>query len=313
MTLEAKLEPHFVQIYRDNVTMRAQQLQSHLRAAVTEAPAKGKAVAVADLVGAVEAQEMEGRNRRNIENVPQLGRRWLTFPKEIRSGQYFDTEDKLRMIHDPQSVGVNSHVVAVRRFIDDRIMGIKNISKGVFELRDGGILGGAIDGENPGGGRVTLPSKCVTVAGGTGLTLSKLIASVERLHFDDFGMEDDDQLYCAIGPRQITDLLNIAAATGAALNQFDIDQLKTGKPTTLMGITWIRTNRLYKTGAAPGSVRWCPIWSKKNIIMGVWQDLQGDMWEDTGSNKTPYARVNAFVDVVRVEEDGVQIIECVEA
>lgn len=309
MSLEVKLEPHFIQMYRDNVQMRAQQMQNRLRAAITEAPASGKAVSAADLVGSVEAQEMDGRDRRNIENVPQNARRWLVFPKELRSGQYFDTEDKLRMIRDPQSVGINTHTAAVNRGVADRIMGIKYVSKGVFELRPGGILGGAVDGENPGGARVSLPSKCITVHGGTGLTLAKLIAAKERLNTDDFGMEDDDELFCAITPKQVTNLLNIAAATGAALNQFDIDQLKTGKPTTLVGITWIVTNRAYKT---TGNVRWCPIWSKRNILMGVWQDIKGDLWEDTGANKTPYGRVNAFVDVARIEDEGVQVIECQE-
>lgn len=309
MSLEIKLEAHHVQMYRDNVKMRAQQLQSHLRNAITEAPASGKAVSAADLVGSVEAQEMEGRDRRNIENVPQNSRRWLVFPKEIRSGQYFDTEDKMRQIRDPQSVGINTHTAAVRRFIDDRIMGIKYVRKGVFELRPGGILGGAVDGENPGANRIQLPAKCFTPHGGTGLTLPKLIATRERLNIDDFGLEDDDELFCAITPKQVTDLLNIAAATGANLNQFDIDQLKTGKPTTLIGFTWIVTNRSYRTEAG---IRYCPAWSKKNIIMGVWQDIQGTMWEDGGSNKTPYGRVNAFVDVVRIEDDGVHVIECEE-
>lgn len=309
MSLEVKLEAHHVQMYRDNVQMRAQQLQNRIRAAITEAPASGKAVSAADLVGSVEAQEMEGRDRRNIENVPVNSRRWLIFPKETRSGQYFDTEDKMRQIRDPQSVAINTHTAAVNRAVADKIMGIKYVRKGVFDLRPGGILGGAVDGENPGGARVQMPSKCFTPHAGTGLTLAKLIGSKERLNIDDFGMEDDDELFCAITPKQVTDLLNIAAATGANLNQFDIDQLKTGKPTTLVGITWIVTNRTYKTEAG---IRWCPIWSKKNIIMGVWQDIKGDIWEDTSANKTPYGRVNAFVDVVRIEDEGVHVIECAE-
>lgn len=309
MSLETRLEAHHVQAYRDNVVMRAQQTQNKFRAAITEAPASGKAVSAADLVGAVEAQEMEGRDRRNIENVPQNDRRWLVFPKEIRSGQYFDTEDKLRMVYDPQSVGVTTHVNAVNRYIADRIMGIRYVSKGVFELRNGGILGAAVDGENPGATRKSLPAKCYTAHGGVGLSLEKLIATKERLALDDFGVEDDDEMFCAITPKQVTDLLNIALQTKQNLNQFDIDQLKTGRPTTLMGITWLQSNRIYKTAA---NVRWCPVWSRRNILAGVWQDLKGDIWEDTSANKTPYARVNAFIDVVRIEDEGVQVIECQE-
>lgn len=310
MSLEAKLEAHHVTMYRDNVQMRAQQLKNPLRAAITEAPAHGEAVSASDLVGAVEAQEMEGRDRRNIENVPQNSRRWLVFPTEIRSGQYFDTEDKLRQIRDPQSKGINAHTAAVNRGIADRIMGVKFRSKGNFDLRPGGILGGAVDGKTPGSVRTDLPPGNFIAHGGTGLTLPKLLTAKERLGINDYGLEDEDEMFCAITPRQVTDLLNIAAATGASLNQFDIDQLKTGKPTTLVGLTWIVTNRMYRTQTG---VRWCPIWSKKNIIAGFWKDITGDIWEDTSANKTPYRRVNAFVDVVRVEDEGVQVIEAQEA
>jgi hypothetical protein len=310
MSLEARLEAHHVQIYRDNVQMRAQQLDNPLRAAITEVPASGEAVSASDLVGKVKAIRRTGRDARNIDNVPQNSRRWLLFPTESYSGQHFFTEDKLRQIRDPQSVGISTHTAAVNRDIADKILGIEEVADKTFALTEGGILGGAVDGKGPGGARVQLPARCFTAHGGTGLTLPKLIAAKERLNTDDFGLEEEDPMFCAITPRQVTDLLNIAAQTGASLNQFDIDQLKTGKPTTLLGVTWIRTNRVYKTQAG---VRWCPMWSKRNIVMGVWKDISGDIWEDTSMNKTPYGRVNAYVDVVRIEDEGVHVIECGEA
>mgnify|MGYP001034431131 CR=1 FL=1 len=141
------------------------------------------------------------------------------------------------------------------------------------------------------------------------MTLPKCFETKERLNGDDFGLEDDDELFCYIGPKQVTDLLNIAAATGVNLNAFDIEQLKTGKPTTLVGFTWIVGNRSVKDDNGD---RLCPVWSKNNILGGLWQDVEGRMWTDTSANNTPYAQVEAYLDVVRAEDDGVHVITCVE-
>lgn len=312
-SLEIKLEAHHVLTYRDTVAMVAQQRQSRLRGAVTEVSARGEAMSAADLVGTVEAIELQGRDRRNIENVGTNSRRWLVFPEEIASGQYIDREDQLRQLSDPTSAAVRTHTMAVRRAIDDRIMGVVQVAKGVYDLRPGGILGGATDGKRPGAARIDLPGDCITgpnVGGNpVGLTLEKLMEATERLKTDDFGLEDDDELFCAITPKQVTDLLNIAAATGTHLNQFELDQIRSGKPTTLVGVNWIVTNRVYKDKSDD---RWCPIWSKNNIVMGVWQDIEGRIWPDSHRRNTPYCDVSARVDVVRVEDRGVHVIKCRE-
>lgn len=305
--IEALIEQHHKTMYRDNVMMVAQQTRNPLRATVTEVPASGEAMSAADLVGSVEPMEDDGRTRRNEENRGAMVRRWLTRPDRIKSGQYIDTPEKLDRAMDPTSVYVRKHTVAVNRGIADRIMGIRRQGGG-YVLRDGGILGAATEGKNR-ETKVDLPGKCFTPVNATGLTLAKLKAGVERLQTDEFGVEDDDTIYCAITPRQKTNLLDLADGNGESLNAFAQMQLMNGKPTSLLGITWIMTNRLFRTGAG---VRYCPMWTKNNIVMGVWKDVQGDIWNDTGADNTPYARVQAYVDVVRIQDDGVQVIECAE-
>lgn len=310
MTLAARSEPHQRQTYRDNIQMVAQQTQSRLRATVTEVPASGEAMSASDLVGSVEARENIGADRTNFENPPNNSRRWLIRPNEVESGQYIDTIEKLDRAMDPTSIYVRTHTSAVQRAWADRILGVSYVSKGNFKLRDGGILGAAVEGKSPGGTKTSLPTKCYTAAGGSGLTLDKLIAAKERLAIDDFGLEDDDEMFKAISPKQVTNLLAIASATGTNLNQFDIDQLKTGKPTTLVGITWIVTNRLPLDSNGD---RLCPMWAKNNIVAGVWQDVTGWMENDPHAKNTPYAHVGAYVDVCRVEDNGVHVTRCVES
>lgn len=294
--------------YAGNVVMVAQQLQNHLRPAVTEQRCTGAAVAVSDLVGAGEYLVSEERSRRNPENPPRLSRRWLVRPDKIESGQYIDEEDKFDLAMDPTSHFVRDHTAKVNRGIFDRILGIKKVGD-AYEIAYGGILGRATEGKRP-GTATDLPSGNTIAHGSAGLTLTKLIEVKEALGLADFGIETDDPLYCAITPKQVSNLLNIAAATGAALNQFELEQLKTGKPTTLMGMTWIITNRLPKNSAGH---RLCPVWSKRNIVLGIWADIQGDMWNDTSAKKLPYCYVSARVDCVRVQDAGVRVIPCVES
>lgn len=308
MSLETKVEPHHALTYANNVMLVQQQLQNPFRAAVTEVMCKGEAHAAADMIGALEYITSAGRARTNIENVAQNDRRWLVFPDEIKSGQYLDREDKFQLIYDPTGPVVRNHTVAVTRGIADRILGISRNNAGNFVVSHSGIMGSANSGKRP-GTTSALPSGNTIPVNAEGLTLDKLIATKEALALDDFGIEDDDQLYCAITPRQVTDLLNIAAQTEQNLNAFQIQQLSSGKPTTLMGMTWIVTNRLPKTGTS----RHCPVWSKKNIVLGVWQDLTGAVWQDGHADNTPYASVRARVDCVRVQDGGVRIINCLES
>lgn len=308
MSLQIRAEAHHIQTYRDNVTMVAQQMKGRIRPAVTDVPANGEAVAASDLVGNVRASRVSANERRNLENVPQNSRRWLVFPNPVKSGQYISTAEKLQRAMDPTSTYVKAHTAAVVREIDDICLGIVEGDAGVFTVGTGGVLGLATDGKNPGTGTVALPAACFTAAGGTGLTISKLLGAKERLNSDEFGLDDDDPLYCAISPKQVTDLLQIADGDGASLNAFEQRQLIAGRPTSLLGLTWIVTNRLPKDGSG----NWqCPIWSKANIVAGIWQDVQGDLWNDTHADYQPYARVQAFVDAVRVQDRGVHVIACI--
>jgi hypothetical protein len=307
-SLHARAEAHHIQTYRDNVLMVAQQMRGRIRPAITDVPASGEAVAASDLVGRVRASRVSPTERRNVENVPENSRRWLVFPNPVKSGQYISTAEKLQRAMDPTSTYVQAHTAAVVREIDDIALGIIEGDEGSFSISTGGILGAAVVGKNPGAGTSSLPSACYTLVGGTGLTLPKLMEAKERLNKDEFGVDDDDVLYCAITPKQVTDLLTIADGDGASLNAFQQLQLQSGKPTTLLGMTWIVTNRLPLVDGD----RYCPIWSKKNIVMGVWQDIQGEMWNDTHADYQPYARVQAFVDAVRVQDRGVHVIICNE-
>jgi Phage capsid protein len=306
MPIAPLVEAHHRLEYANSVTMVAQQLKNPLSDTVTTVAAKGEAMSATDALNAVEYVYGEERSRRNVENPISGYRRWLIRPPEIKSGQYIDDEDKFDMSRDPTSDFVRAHTVAVMRGAMDRIVGVRKAA-GAYTVTDGGILGNAIEGKRPGGAATALPAGQIVPVGGTGLTLDKLRASILTLNQADFGLEDDDPLYCLISPKQKDDLLAIAQASATPLNAFAIDQLKNGKPTPLMGVTWIISNRVPKDAAG----NWvCPIWSKRNVVEGVWEEINGDMWNDTSADNKPYVRVRTRRDVVRLQDKGVIAITC---
>ena len=305
--IEIRVEAHHKLTYSQNVEMVAQQKRGRIRGRVTEHPASGEAMSIADLVGTVDAVRVHERDRRNMDNRPDNTRRWLVFREKLKSGQYIDSEEKLKKAMDPTAVYTKTHTSAVVRELDDVIMGIEK-QGARFVVTDGGILGAATEGKR-GTAKSDLPDKCFIEAAGSGLSLAKLRQAKRDLNLDEHGLEDEETTYAAITPWQVDDLLKIAEDSVPNLNAYTVDQLKNGKPTTLLGFEWIVTNRLpYKSGLE----RMCPIWTKSNIHLGLWQDVRGRMWNDTSADNTPYCVVDARADCGRVEDDGVRVILCDE-
>lgn len=307
MPLAPALEQHQRLAYSDNVAMVAQQMKNPLASLVTSIPAKGEAQSATDYLNAVDYQYGEERTRRNIENNVTGTRRWLIRPPVMKSGQYIDDEDKIDMLRDPTSDLVRAHTVAVLRGCMDRIVGVRKVN-GAYVVTDGGILGSAIEGKRPGTSGVALPGSQIIPAGGTGLTIDKLRVAILTLQQADFGLEDDDPLYCLIAPKQRDNLIAIAQASSTPLNAFSIQQLQDGKPTPLLGITWVTSNRVPKNTAGTADV--CPVWTKRNVVEGVWEEVNGEVWNDTHADNKPYARVQTRRDVVRLQDKGVIGIEC---
>jgi len=308
------LEATHIVAYQQNVQMLAQQMKIPILDAVTRIEGSGLAMSVADYFEASEYAEQEQRTRRNAEMQIDAKRRFVFHRKDIINSGYIDKEDKLRAAQDPTSPLMTNRLAAVRRGIHDRILGIKKKgARFIVDQSEGrGILGKATEGAETPMTTVDLPGSQTIVHGSTGLTLAKLIEAKERLHLADFGLEDDDPLNALISPKQITDLINLAAATAGSLNPFLQQQLVDGKPTPLMGINWIPSNRVPHTAATGSAVRMIPIWSKKNIPAAFWEDIQGTMWNDTHADNKPFQKVWANLDATRHQDGGVIVIQCSE-
>ena len=315
MAYKQTVEDHHKLTFSGNVAMVAQQMQNPLRAAVMVEPATGEAQDIADLIGATEYLEGEDYSRRNPENVPTRKRRWLVRPNAVETGQYITKEEKFDQAMDPTSRLFRNHIVTVERGVFDRFLGVKkNKSSGLFEVAGGGIMGTIAEGKTP-GTQIALPSAnyvAATVGGGggnVGLNETKLRNATEAMELEDFGLETDLDVYGLISPKQKTDLINLAIATKTSLNPFDVENIREGKPGRLLGINWLFSNRLpYDTNG----LRLCPIWTKNNIVAGMWQDVEGEIWNDGSAKNLPYIYASAYPTAGRVEDAGVRIIRCAE-
>lgn len=305
------IEQHEVLQYAAAVQMVAQQTMNPLQNAVTKVSASGEAQSVADLIDAVEYQRGEENNFRNTETPISGSRRWVSLQPEIKASRHITNEDKFRRAADPTSQYVRAFTMGVNRGCADIALGISKVGS-TFSVTDGGILGVAKEGKSPGSG-TALPASQYISHSSLGMSLDKLIAAREMLKLADFGLEENmDELFCAITPKQETDLLNIAAEAKVALNAFQIEQLRDGKPTKLMGVTWIISTRLpFKAGST--TTRLCPIWAKSNIIYAEWRPIRGRIWNDTSADLLPFAKVDTVADCVRAQDKGVVVIECSEA
>ncbi|WP_420415835.1 phage capsid protein [Marinovum algicola] len=298
--------------YRDNIRMVAQQMQNPLRAAVVLEPASGEAVSLADLMGKKEYQEGADYSRTNVDNPTKWTRRWLTRPTGIVDGEYITKEEKFDKAMDPTSRLVSNSVKAVERGVFDRLLGVKKVG-GQFVISGGGIMGGSQEGRTP-GALTPLPAGnfiAVDYDGGAanGLTTGKLRGATEAMELEDFGLETEDEIYSLITPKQKTNLINLALATGNNLNPFDVKNISEGKPGKLLGINWLFSNRV---PVDENGYRLCPVWSRENIGGGVWQDVDGDMWNDSHARNLPYINTDAYIEAGRIEDGGVRVIRCAE-
>lgn len=304
MPYDAQVEDHHKLTFRDNFLMVTQRMGSKLRPFVSEMPCTGEGAVAADLIGEVTYSRSSSRPRTNIENVPSRSRRWLVYRDPIKTGQYLDSVDKFRMIDDPTSRLYETHVNAIKRGVDDTILGLDEDGT----VDSGGILGAVAEGKRPGDGTASLASEFITVHGSAGLTVAKLRAARKKLGLD----ENDLDIYrpcMAITTNQHDDLLGIVEGASSNLNMLEQPQIVDGKVTRLIGFDFVEMNGLPKSG----TTRSCPVWLKKDVMLGVWQDVTADMWNDTHADNTPYMRAQCVMDATRIQDKGIHIIECTES
>ena len=223
---------HMVKQFSSNVWHLSQQKGSRLRGIVRSETLNGEA-GFYDHYGPVEAQEKIGRHSDTTYQETEHGRRRVTM-SDYFWADLVDKEDKLRLIHDPESQYAKAAMMAMGRKIDDIIIEA--------------ALGTAYAGKEGGTPKLLADSNKVGAFDGavsSGLNVRTLRAIKKKFNQNEVDMEP---LYIICQAEQIDNLLGETEITSQDYNT--VRALVNGEIDTFMGFKFIRLERLPETTAA---------------------------------------------------------------
>lgn len=175
-------------------------------------------------------------------------------------------------------------------------------------------------------GDTAIPFKAANVlpAGGSGITMNKLIETRELLGLGNIDF-DEEMPIMLITPRQETDLLKIEEYKNSDYNDGHV--LVRGEIKPFMGFRFIRFNpdsktksnvhaygqARYLTKAQGSNVRRLPVFVPSGLHRGIWTEFWGDIGprRDKKVNTQMYGEARSAV--TRTDEDKCFLVECQEA
>lgn len=309
MPFEQKVEEHHILEFKDAAKLAAQQIPSVLRPHVSEQQCRGEAANLIDLFDPVEEQDIDDRAPENPDNRPNRRRRWLTVPNERGTGQMIDKIDTWRQLSDHTSMLMRNHMAGVNRGIDKDI--IQGMTGPALEGKYGAMKSVAFPAANRVG--ADLRDEDDTGSGNTGLNVRKL----RRLRRKLVGSEIDpmgEVPRMGISAAQMEDLTQYVTITSRDFNLEPGEQpvLKEGKVTYFMGFMFVECERWgYKSGTT--DIRENVAWLPSAVTLGIWQDVDEMLWNDTSKMNRPRFAITRGMDCRRGEDEGVYICENLEA
>lgn len=296
---------HMVKQFSSNVYHLSQQKGSRLRPLARIETLNGES-GFFDSYGPVEAQEKVGRHSdTTYQETPHYRRR-------VTMSDYFwadlvDKEDKLRLLHDPESQYAKAAMMAMGRKMDDILIS--------------SALGTSYAGKE-GGTSVALPDtqKIGSFSGGasSGLNVRTLRAVKKQFAQNEV---DSDELYFVLQAEQIDNLLGETEVTSS--DYAAIKALVNGEVNTFMGFNFIRLERLPVTtaiqnfNAANGVVGGAGVdniaagarrafaFTKSGIMLALGADVTGRVDELPAKHYTKQVYASMSMGGTRLEEEKV--------
>lgn len=268
----------FTQQFASNVALLSQQKLSVFETCVTTGSYTGEQASPVNQVGSVEMRPVNGRFQPKERSDLGVDRRWVS-PEDWDLALYVDTFDKLKMAVQLESGEVAAAVAARNRRKDFTILN--------------GFFASAATGKN-GATATTLPTSTstnvVSVSYGattSNMSVSKLKKAIELLMTNNVDL-DNEEVYCGLGPKQNTALMNDIEVIDGSFRGAQIDGK--GRLQSWNGIQFRHSNYFSNgTDDAAGSSRALPLWCKSGVHLGVWQndvvrireaqELKGNPWE----------------------------------
>lgn len=285
--------------YKDAIELAAQQMDSVLAPLFTQGSYKGKAVSPVDRLESFEMDEVTGRYEPVGRGETEFERRWIA-PRMFDKRIVMDKKDLLDTLKDPQSSYVQAMQAALMRKKDSRS------ANAFFADAKIGIAGDeTVTWASEGANQIVLQ----TVGSGanpSGFNFAKLRAAIKIIRGNE--VPTNEQIYVALTANQIDKLYDEAIFVSNEHNKEALDAVSDGKVTRLLGAYFVMTERLEVDGSGYTRV---PMWTKKGMHFGTWDDMYLDISPDKTLKGHPDAiYMMASFNATRIDPKRVVEIKC---
>jgi Phage capsid protein len=280
----------FVQQFATTFMHLSQQMVSRLRSSVRN---ETGIVGESKSVNRLGKRNMQRRTTRHgdtpINDQPHSTRYIDLFDYE--DGDMIDSQDKQRSLIDPTSDYLKSMVAAANRAQDQEIIT---------------ALGGGSRSKS--GGVIALPAAQKIAVGGTGFTKAKIIQAKKMFRQNEADEENGEELSIAYSAQGLSDVLSDTTLTSADFLTAQLLQQGTLKGKWL-GFNWIPIELCPKVS----TTRFLYAWAKSGVSFGIGAEIQTNVGQDPGKGFNNRVYIKESIGAVRVEEEKVVEIACVES
>lgn len=280
-----------VQQYRNNVEIKYQRMGSLLRDSVRYQEIKAK-YHFWELLAQTAAVKKTTRHGATILVNSQHQRRRSEF-SDYEWADLIDSEDKLRMLIEPESDYVTNAAYAMGRALDTEIIAAFDATAYEGET-----------GSTSTAWATEAPAANIIANGGTGLTVGKLRSAMQAL--DSANVPNGDR-FIAISPIGKQDLLEDAQVTSTDFNT--VRALVNGEIDTYMGFKFIVHTGLSKAS----NIRTLWAWHKNAIGVHTPNELSVDVGPRRDLSNSTQVLVKGSYGAVRIQASGVVQIDIDES
>jgi Phage capsid protein len=293
-----QIPENFVQQYGNNFRVLYQQKMARLRPwCQIEAGIVGQSKSV-ERMGAAEAYDITSRHAdTKFVEVPH-SRRWIDLADKGWA-ELIDKLDKVRLLADPVNGYSMLAMAALNRRIDDA------------------ILTAARGSARTNAGLSVLPSTQKIAAGGSNLTLAKLLTAKEILDAnevdDDASMAMDgqspneaSQRVIVVNAKMLTNLYGTTELKSVDYNT--VKALAQGQINTFLGFTFVRSERIARDATA--TTGYAVAWSRTCVALGIGQEISTSVDKRPDKNNAWQVFADMSIGSTRLEDEGVVEIAC---
>jgi len=280
--MASTISKSYIEQYKKNVILLAQQKGSKQRTTVNTTDVKGRSSYV-EAIGSVDVEPITTRHAATPILDTPFERRQLLL-EDFAWGDMIDDVDRIRMLIDPTSTYIKAAGYAFGRKMDNVI--------------NTALLGPARAGMT-GSSTVILPaSQKVGNSSDISLDLATLL-EIKSI-FDNNDVDPDQEKYILISPTQLTTLLSETEVTSS--DYVTVKALVQGQIDSYLGFKFIMTNRLELDG---DDKRHCIAYTKDALTLGIGLNPRVEMAKDPGRSFNLQIYMAMSLGAVRVEEKKV--------